>query len=154
MLFQFKLDKVRLSKVRLGDEYQYKQGQINSTSLKFRACVTLSLKNVEFLTVSCLCLFSQKQPPKKIMTVENGYFSQFFPPLSACNHSKHHLCNVKCMTPVVICHVTIVLLNGRKPSTQDSVVDVKTTGEIKVNEHSKGCLEQKKNFYSCVIFGQ
>ena len=58
------------------------------------------------------------------------------------------------MTPVVICHVTIVLLNGRKPSTQDSVVDVKTTGEIKVDEHSKGCLEQKKNFYSCVIFGQ
>ena len=63
------------------------------------------------------------------------YLSQLFPPLSTGYHSEHHLRDVEGVTPVVVGHVAIVLLDGGQPAAEDRVVDVEPAGEVQVDEH-------------------
>ena len=49
---------------------------------------------------------------------------------------KHHLCNIKCMSPVVIQHGTIVFSHTENPLAQHFVINVKAFDEIKINKHA------------------
>lgn len=51
--------------------------------------------------------------------------TKHFPPLGRRENREHHLSDVERMSPVVISHVTIVLLDAQQPSTEHLVVDVK-----------------------------
>ena len=41
-----------------------------------------------------------------------------------CNDNEHHLGDVKSVSPVVVGHIPVVLLDTQKPPTEGVVVDV------------------------------
>ena len=67
---------------------------------------------------------------------ETFEFAQFFPPLSRSDRGEHDLSDVEGVSPIVVRHISVVLLDRQQPPTQRSVINVKPTGQVQVYEHS------------------
>lgn len=70
-----------------------------------------------------------------------------------CSHTyrqnrKHHLGNIKCMPPIVVSNVTVVLLHAQQPSAQHFVFNVKSFNEIKFQKYSQTRLKNHFPNYS------
>lgn len=53
------------------------------------------------------------------------------------HYGKHHLSDVESMSPVVVSNVTIILFDTQKPTAENFVIDVKSSNQVKVKEHSQ-----------------
>jgi hypothetical protein len=68
--------------------------------------------------------------------------AEHFPPLRGRDDGEHDLRDVESVPPVVVRHVAVVLLDGDDPTAQDGVVHMKAAGQVQVDEHAEGGLQE------------
>lgn len=53
---------------------------------------------------------------------------------------KHHLGDVKGVSPIVVRHVAVILLHAQQPAAEDLVFDVEPADKIQVEKHPQASL--------------
>lgn len=81
---------------------------------------------------------------KNKLEIENcclRVLSSYLPPLCRCQDGKHHLSDIKSMTPIVISNVSVILLHAQQPPTKHLIVDMKAFDQVQVEEHPETSLK-------------
>lgn len=56
-------------------------------------------------------------------------------------NGKHHLCHIEGMSPIVIGHIAIILLDTEQPTAKHFVINMETFHKVEIQKHAQTGLQ-------------